>query len=415
MEYQSPEQERFHEKRVSLESPEDVLSELNSEEVDPQLMDAEKNDLLSQFVGWLKKKAAELKVKVLGIDLDIDGKVKLEDLLNFKRYTSWYKQSSGTKVSSLTELRPGDHIAVNTKHFTKWWNHMIVTDVDVSHGTVYVVCLCSPDSDPENSKVIFESDCISVKDVGGYCRIERKKPRLRVWELPLSWRLVREAVKYNYSDNPFTPEQVVERARQELGKGESWDLYTMTSEQFASQVKTGIATNEQKNIQDQAIALGFEVGKSGVAFSIKNVCCVFKLMLKLARWILKLSFRNAPKALVGMKFIGKFCAALLYLGFGIGPIIDAITIIYDIHLKRQRLKEEKISNNEFKKYVAQKVSEFITNLIFGGLSLAMRFIPIPLVGVVLSIAVSIVGWLVSKFTSWLVGKIWDKLCKQKTD
>ena len=65
MEYLSPEQERLLEKHVqmdSVENPEDILSELNSEEDGSQSMDTEKRDLLSQFVAWVKAKAGALQI-----------------------------------------------------------------------------------------------------------------------------------------------------------------------------------------------------------------------------------------------------------------------------------------------------------------------------------------------------------------
>ena len=63
--------------------------------------------------------------------------------------------------------------------------------------------------------------------------------------------------------------------------------------------------------------------------------------------------------------------------------------------------------NSIGSYVTQKLAELGTNLISAIFSVPCLFIPIPVVGCVVSITIGIIGIAVSKLVGWIAGKAWD--------
>lgn len=129
------------------------------EDAPHELPTKEEKALLRRFIEWLKRLPAHIKSKLLGLELDKDGKVTLEDLLNVRRIYSCC--GNGTLIKCPTELCPDDHIAIRTKRSRIWWNHMIVTDV--YYDGFDVICPCKPSLDPKEVK--FESDYFNLRDL----------------------------------------------------------------------------------------------------------------------------------------------------------------------------------------------------------------------------------------------------------
>lgn len=364
-----------------------------------------------------KKIAEKVKFRLTkcadGISIDMDEKLSLKDLLNIKQSYQWCtKSGDGEEIEHIRDVHRGDHIAVKIKRsktscFNPWWNHMIVTAVDADIDIIYVVCLCIPNSDPE--KVMFESDRASFSLLKEYFRSNSRESNLKIWEIPLPWHMIRKIVRFNYAHTPFTPNEVVCRAREKLGEGKEWDLYTHTSEHFAREIKTSEGTDTLRKKVDQGIALTCEVGMGTTSLMVKKLHCGLKLVLWVVKQIIKMIFHGGPRSAVHLVHIAKLVRTLGFFGIGIGAVVDIIMCVIAIYIKRKRLiKTEEISKNEFNKYVAQKVAELGTNLIFALFSLPCLFIPIPILGCVVSVIVGVLGFFVSKFVSWIVGKVWDR-------
>ncbi len=345
------------------------------------------------------------------ICIDMDEKLSVMDLLNIKQSYQWCtKSGDGEDIKCIRDIRRGDHIAVKIKRskascFNPWWNHMIVTAVDADIDVIYVVCLCVPDSDPE--KIMFESDHLNFSHLKEYFRSKSHSSKLQIWEIPLSWHMTRKIVRFKYVSDPFSPNEIVYRAREKLGDGKTWDLYTRTSEHFAREIKTSEGTDTLRKKVDQGIALTCEVGMGTTSLMVKKLHCGLKLVLWVIKQIIKLIFRRGPRSAVHLVHIAKVVRALEFFGIGIAAVVDIVMCVIAIYIKHKRLKTGEITKNEFKKYVAQKVAELGTNLIFAVFSLPCLFIPIPVVGCVVSITISLIGVFVSKLVSWAVGKVWD--------
>ena len=380
------------------------------------IIDEARKEIGNEYPWDIGKKIAE-KVKFRltkcadEICIDMDEKLSLKDLLNIKQSYQWCtKSEDGEDIKQIRDLRCGDHIAVKIKRskmswFNPWWNHMIVTGVDADIDVIYVVSLCIPNSDPE--KVMFESDSLSFSHLKEYFRSSSHESNLQIWEIPLSWHMTRKIVRFNYAHNPFSPNEVVCRAREKLGEGKTWDLYTRTSEHFAREVKTSKGTDTLREKADQGIALTCEVGMGTTSLIVKKLHWGLKLVLWVVKQIIKIIFRSGPRSAVHLVNIAKLVRVLEFFGIGIGAIVDIIMCAIAIYIKYKRLKNREITKNEFNKYVTQKVAELGTNLIFAIFSIPCLFIPIPILGCVVSIIISIIGCFVSKFVNWVVGKVWD--------
>ena len=303
--------------------------------------------------------------------IDIDKKVSVMDLRNIYQWCN--KSGDGEDIKCIRDIRRGDHIAVRIKRsmascFNPWWNHMIVTAVDADIDVIYVVCLCVPDSNPE--KIMFESDHLNFSHLKEYFRSKSHSSKLQIWEIPLSWHTIRKIVRFNYDRNPFSPNEVVCRAREKLGEGESWDLYTRTSEHFAREIKTSKGIDTLREKVDQGIALTCEVGMGTTSLMVKKLHCGLKLVLLVIKQIIKVIFRSGPRSTIHLVHIAKVVRALEFFGIGIAAIVDTIMCIIAIYIKYKRLKTGEITKNEFNRYVAQKLAELGTNLIFAIFSIA---------------------------------------------
>ena len=73
------------------------------------------------------------------------------------------------------------------------------------------------------------------------------------------------------------------------------------------------------------------------------------------------------------------------------------------------MKKDEISKNDFSKYATQKIAETTTNVLFALFSVPCLFIPIPFLGCLISICLTVIGIGVSKLVSWAIGKAWDEL------
>ena len=392
-------------------SSEEVLKVVESSECAPfeTPTEEEKKSLLKRFIEWLKQLPARIKSKLLGLELDLDGKLTLQDLLGVRRVYRWYKNGNGTEIRCPTELRAGDHIAVKTKRSRLWWNHMIVTDV--YYDGFDVICPCKPALEQENVKL--ESDYFSLKDLTHYFRLDHRQSEMKVWEFPMSWDSVRKVVRFDHDDQGSSGrEKIVQRAREKLESGELWDLYNKTAEEFVSEMVTGRSDDiddDQKRLREQGIALACEVGIGGVSVTVKKIHLIFRVVLWVVKFIIKQLSRDAGRILKSVAIISKMVKVLGILGFCIGPIVDSVICVVAIINKRQRYKNNEITKSEFHKFLAQKIAELLTNLLFSALAVPCFFIPLPVVGAVVGFFIGVIGFLATKAVGWGVGYFWDKI------
>ena len=126
--------------------------------------------------------------------------------------------------------------------------------------------------------------------------------------------------------------EVVTRARQALGDGESWDLQTHTSEHFATQIKTSESIDQLRKKVDQGIAMTCELGMGTTAIVVKKLHCGLKLVLLVIKGIIKLAFRGGPRGVSHLANIAKLARCLQFVGVGIGIVVDIVMCGISIYM-----------------------------------------------------------------------------------
>ena len=143
-------------------------------------------------------------------------------------------EPSAERITSLDQLKPGDHIMVNEGLY---YHHMIVVNV-VSNNTIRVI---------HNSK---EAGRVEVKVVD----------------------YTREDIILLVYSSPYSRQEIIERARKRIGKG--YNLLSYNCEHFATEVRT----REGQSLQVQkAVALGAAilvgVGLAAVGLAVLAKVC----------------------------------------------------------------------------------------------------------------------------------------------
>ncbi len=233
---------------------------------------------------------------------------------------------------------------------------------------------------------------------------------MEISEFPVSWSSVKKVVCFTHDVNgKFTREQIVEQARLQIGKPDMWDLNSKNSEQFVIEVLTGncsTASSEQKQLWEKGIAAAGEGINTTFSLGTK-IHLAFKMILNIVKFIVRLALSEAVDII---SVISKTIKILGIIGFCIGPIMSVISCVWSLYLKHKRFKNGEIGTNEFRKFVTQKVAELLTDILFSLISVICFFlVPIPIVNTIVSVFLSIIGFLISKAVGWTTGYIWDKV------
>lgn len=278
-----------------------------------------------------------------------------------------------------------------------------------------VISPCCPGNDSD--EMLLESDFFNLRDihvmehVGHYFRFNHRECNIKIWEFPMKWESVQKVVRFNRDDKcQYSPDEIVERARNKMIAEGGWDPYNDSSERFVCEILSG-KDNLPKTIRQKISATGGELAIMVPSFSVKNIHNVIKIVLHIVKFFVKLAFRGKGGALKSLGVLTKAVKILKFVGLAIGPIIDVIVCVVSIMNKRQRYKNGEISKKEFYKYIAQKIGELATNLLFTVFAGLCFLIPGPVVNILVSIAVSVIGLFASKLVGWLCGVgfefIWD--------
>ena len=388
-----------------LDSVKDVPDEKPTQE--------EKKSLWKRFIEWLKQLPETIMSKLMGLELDLDGNLTVDHLISLRKLYNWYDRSgAGQVVKCPTELCPGDRIAVKMKSSRIWWNHMIVTDV--YQDGIDVVSPCTPSLDPD--KIKLECDFFNLKDIGIYFGTSCSKKHMEISEFPLSWSSVRKAVRFDHDVNgKYTREQIVERARLQIGRPEMWDLSSKNSEQFVTEILTGNnndVPSEQNQMWKGGIAAAGE-GINATSFCLaKRIHLVFKGAVKIIKSIVRLVLSGEGADIISA--LSKAVKILGYIGLCIGPIVCIISCAWSIYLKRKRYQNGEIKKDDYHKFITVKVAELLTDILFALLSGAcFLFIPIPVVNMIVSFFLGVIGFLINKAIGFAIGSAWDYFHKEK--
>ena len=142
-------------------------------------------------------------------------------------------------LSSLSELRKGDHIAFH-RHSGAYWHHAIVEDIDRKNGKFCII---------EYTNTGEEFDVQDLKNSARSCQSGSCCcPAIaKVERTPLTeCRLKNGDVYVLKHDNCLDPEEVVRNARSRLKERKYWP-FTNNCEHFAMWCKTGKSSSDQVN------------------------------------------------------------------------------------------------------------------------------------------------------------------------
>lgn len=286
------------------------------------------------------------------------------------------------KIDSLDDLLQGDHVIIINVQNRKYC-HVLVESVDVKESLVNVIYYADA-KETQQLSLDQLNDKSDVKMTG--FAVDFKKVELYI-------------VEYAPSECQ-TREETIDKAKKLISQSK-YNLFTNTDEHFCTFMKTGKAGKlfvlnpadlSTKNIFGKSISskvvgnLAQASGQILLVNSAKHIATKFPRSAVAA---------VAPAAAEGV-------AGLLGAG------IESVSASYDIYKKHKDLKEGKINDVKFKKYVAKRVTRGV-NSVAGGIAggvIGQIVIPIPVVGAVIGGLVGgLVGAAVGQGEGILLGEL----------
>jgi outer membrane lipoprotein SlyB len=277
------------------------------------------------------------------------------------------------RIDSLEDLFQGDHVIVINAENRKYC-HALVESVDVKESLINVIYYVDTK----------ETQQLSLDQVNG-------KSGVKTVGFAIDFKKV-ELYVVDYAPNQcLTREETIEKAKK-LDNQTKYNLFTNNDEHFCIFCKTGKAGKlfvlnpadiSTKNIFGKSISskvignLAQESGQVLLVNSAKHIATKFP--------------RTAVATVLPVAAEG--AAGLLGAG------IESASASYDIYKKHKDLKEGKINDVKFKKYVAKRVTRGV-NSVAGGIAggvIGQIVIPIPVVG-------AVVGGLVGGLIGAAVGQ-----------
>jgi hypothetical protein len=214
--------------------------------------------------------------------------------------------SARTEISTLKDLRPGDHISFHRR--CSFWHHALVTEVDPAGLWVRLI-----QYGPRRNSDRTLWEIITNKGI-----VEERRVDIN----PVKERLYR----MDYYDQCFDPCEVIARARARLGET-SYNVVGSNCEHLVRWCKVGKCYCVQRR----------EVVKNGVMTAVTCGC--------------KATAR-------GLGYAAQFggTSSREMVGAGIAVFLEGSMLICDIKRARKRVKEGKISNKEYSNIVKKKTS-----------------------------------------------------------
>ena len=255
-------------------------------------------------------------------------------------------------ISSLKELEVGDHIVISVD--SKKYCHAIVDNLDNEKSLIDVIyyddtkAQCSLDGYMLNAPA-----CTMLSEITGRDECNQsEKTDCKQYGVKKSTLLIDMAqvsiYKINYEEPMMPVEKTLHRARKYIDQSK-YNVFINNDEHFAIYCKTGKAAKlfiiDPKEISAETI-----IGKS---ISEKIVTSLAKqsgqiVLVNTAKHIATKFPRSAISA--GIPVAAEAAGTL------IGAGIEGVSMSYDIYQKHKELKEGKLNDLKFKKFVARRVT-----------------------------------------------------------
>ena len=301
--------------------------------------------------------------------------------LTYNSYGQKY-QAQRVRVSSLNDLRRGDHIAFH-RHSGAYWHHAIVEDIDHEEGEIHVI-------EYSNTPQGFSLDIYNSAGPVQIAKVVRQRYKFQ------------DEKKYLYilkHDNcSLDPDEVVFRAGSKLGD-KKYSPFTNNCEHFAVWCKTGELSSDQINKAKQIYKkTAFETMATAVVKFVTLKPVLNHTVSKAGQGVIKTGIRVASKEAVTKSVSQPAAGSSLAGGALCAAVIESIQIGRDIYSMHSDMT---IDKSEFNTAAGKRIMTGVGNVGGStvGTAIGQVLIPVPFVGAVIG---SMVGGMTGKFLGNIV-------------
>lgn len=288
------------------------------------------------------------------------------------------------KIFSLNQLDPGDHLILSLD--PSKYCHAILEEVNSEKNILQIIYYDDT-----------QTQC-SLQDF--LLKIDNSEPKKRLIGVKLETlqvdfeKISIYKVFYSFTESCLPPNESIQKARSYIGQSK-YNIFVNNDEHFAIFCKTGKAAKlfiiNPNDISSKRI-----IGKNLSQKLVENLAQqgAHVLLVNSAKHMATNFPRGAASA--GLPVVAEAAGPALGVG------VEGVSMGFDLYKAHKNLKEGKVSEIKFKKYVAKRVTRGTMSAaggVAGGI-LGQMVIPVPVVGAVVG---SIVGGLVGAATGQIEG------------
>lgn len=288
------------------------------------------------------------------------------------------------KIVSLDQLDPGDHLVLSLD--SSKYCHAILEQVHIEKKIIQIIYY-------DDTHTQCSLDDFIVK-------LDHSEPKKRLIGVKLDAleidldKISIYKVFYSITESCLAPDECIQKARSYIGQIK-YNIFINNDEHFAIFCKTGKAA-KLFIINPNDVAAKKIIGKNLSQKLVENLAQqgAHVLLVNSAKHVATNFPRSAVTA--GLPLVAEAA------GSAIGVGVESVTMGIDLYKAHKNLKEGKVSELKFKKYVAKRVTRGTMSAaggVAGGI-LGQMIIPVPVVGAVIG---SLVGGLVGAATGQIEG------------
>ncbi|RMZ94841.1 MATH and LRR domain-containing protein PFE0570w-like [Brachionus plicatilis] len=320
--------------------------------------------------------------------MSVTNLVTIRDKTNlFKKNRSFEalnEYDAEQKIISLDQLDPGDHLVLSLD--PSKYCHAILEQVYADKNIVQIIYF-------DDTKTQCSLEDFILKPDGSECHNRFIGVKLDTLQIHLD-KISIYKVFYSITESCLPPDECIHKARGYIGQSK-YNIFVNNDEHFAIFCKTGKAA-KLFIVNPNDVAAKKIIGKNLSQKLVENLAQqgAHVLLVNSAKHVAT----NFPRGAVTAGLPAVAEAA----GSAIGVGVEGVTMGFDLYKAHKNLKEGKVSEIKFKKYIAKRVTRGTMSAaggVAGGI-LGQMIIPVPVVGAVIG---SIVGGLVGAATGQIEG------------
>lgn len=319
-----------------------------------------------------------------------------------RSYEALNEYDAEQKIFSLDQLDPGDHLILSLD--PSKYCHAILDQVHPEKNLIQIIYF-----DDTHTQCSLQDFLLKLDNSEPKKRLAGVK--LDTLEIDLE-KISIYKVFYSITESCLSPDESIQKARSYIGQLK-YNIFVNNDEHFAIFCKTGKAAKlfivNPNDISSKRI-----IGKNLSQKLVENLAQqgAHVLLVNSAKHMATNFPRGAASA--GLPVVAEAAGPVLGVG------VEGVSMGFDLYKAHKNLKEGKVSEIKFKKYVAKRVTRGTMSAaggVAGGI-LGQMIIPVPVVGAVIG---SVVGGLVGAATGQIEGiligeliEIIDEKIKEKS-